>query len=59
MMIVSATCTPSDPVISVKRMTVGAAANTPVTMEASVHVSVHVLKYQLDQVYLRVCPYIT
>ena len=59
MMIVSATCTACSSMISVKRMTVGAAANTPVTMEASVHVSVHVLKYQLDQVYVRVCPYIT
>ena len=57
MMIVSATCTARGSMIRVKRMTIGAATNTPITMEAPVHVSVHVLKYQLDQVYVRVCPY--
>ena len=41
MMIVTASTT-CDPV------TVSATANTAVTMEASVHVAVHVLKYQLD-----------
>ena len=52
MMIVSATRTACDPMISVKRMTIGSTANTSVTMEAPVHVSVHVLIYQLDQVYV-------